>query len=526
MNMRNWTILLVGCLLLWEGPEAASATLPTGLTVTVNMTGDDSDLNPGDGLCDGQFIAGIQCSLRAAIEELNAIGPGSSLHRIEFSIPGSGPFTISPASALPAIAVPVAIDGETQPGAACPTANTPANLLIELDGGNAGASVNGLVFDPGSDGSLLGGLAIGNFDGSGILVESNQVQVGCMHVGLSPDGVTALANGLNGITVNGDSNLIGGSKSASWRNVISGNAGVGVYLSEDAYGNDLVNNFIGTTSDGMSAAGNLTGGVYIAGVDNLVASATLTTGQNVISGNAGYGIRIDQGDQSLIVINYIGVARDGLTSLPNGGNGIEILGEAYDNEIGNPIFLFTSGNSLPVSSANRIAHNGGHGIALKNAGGIDPNYNQLYQNAIYDNAGLGIDLGDNGVDVNDPGDGDAGANGGQNYPMLSGTGGSTIVTVTLASAGNSAYDIDLFRSTACDPSGYGEGEAYLTTVELTTDASGNASTEVDLDGLASPGEGITAITRADFRVTSEFSNCIPFMYAENVSTVFIPLVWR
>jgi len=526
MNMRNWTILLVGCLLLLEGSEAASATLLTGLTVTVNMTGDDSDLNPGDGLCDGQFIAGIQCSLRAAIEELNAIGPGSSLHRIEFSIPGSGPFTISPASALPAIAVPVAIDGETQPGADCPTANTPANLLIELDGGYAGASVNGLVFNPGSDGSLLGGLAIGNFNGSGILVESNQVQVGCMHVGLSPDGVTALANGLNGITVNGDSNLIGGSKSASWRNVISGNAGVGVYLSQGAYGNAIIHNFIGTTSDGMSAAGNLTGGVYIAGVDNSVASATLTSGQNVISGNAGYGIRIDQGDQSLIVINYIGVARDGLTSLPNGGNGIEILGEAYDNEIGNPIFLFTSGNSLPVSSANRIAHNGGHGIALKNAGGNDPNYNQLYQNAIYDNAGLGIDLGDNGVDVNDPGDGDGGANGGQNYPVLSGTGGSTNVTVTLASTGNSAYDIDLFRSTACDPSGYGEGEAYLTTVELTTDASGNASTEVDLDGLASPGEGITAIARADFRITSEFSNCIPFMYAENVTTVFIPLVWR
>ena len=511
-----------------EFSNCVTVTTDSSFIVTVTGYGDFNDLTPGDGHCDtNASLAGDQCSLRAAIEELNTIDPGSGVHRIEFAIAvGAGPFTITPATPLPAITVPVTIDGETQPGAACPTANAPANLMIVLDGSNTGASANGLTLDPGSDGSILSGLAIGNFDGSGIHIESNQVEVRCSHLGLSPDGTTTMSNGLDGVRVNGSYNVIGGPNFPAGRNVISGNAGVGVYLSNDGNANEIIDNFIGTTSDGMSAAGNLTGGVYLAGVDSVITGADLAAGQNVISGNAGYGIRIDQGDESHIMNNYIGLARDGLTSLPNGGNGIEILGEAYDNEIGNPVFFTTGGGTLPLSNANRIAYNGGHGIVLKNAGWIDPNYNLLYQNAIYDNGGMGIDLGDDGVNANDPGDGDGGANSGQNYPLLSGTAGSTIVTVTLNSESDSDYEIDLFRSTACDPSGYGEGEEYLLTVGVTTDASGNASSTVDLVGLAFPGESITAISRGDFRVTSEFSNCVTLISMSNQHTTYLPLIRR
>ena len=91
---------------------------PTAI-LTVNDTTDLNDETPGDGLCDtSSTTAGDQCSLRAAIQEVNAQGASASAYHIDFNIPGSGPFVISPATALPTITVPVNINGDSQPGAA------------------------------------------------------------------------------------------------------------------------------------------------------------------------------------------------------------------------------------------------------------------------------------------------------------------------------------------------------------------------------------------------------------------------
>ncbi len=124
MRYRYLTILfLIGALLagIWAVRTAYAAS-----TLTVNEIGDSSDLTPGDGQCDTDGgTLGDQCTLRAAIEELNAQGPDVTPHRIEFNITsGTGPFTITLTAPLPMITVPVVIDGETQPGASCPTANT------------------------------------------------------------------------------------------------------------------------------------------------------------------------------------------------------------------------------------------------------------------------------------------------------------------------------------------------------------------------------------------------------------------
>jgi hypothetical protein len=96
------------------------------------------------------------------IEELNAQGPAAQPHLIGLDIPGSGPFILTPGSALPDISVPVKIDGETQPGAFCPTATAPANLLIVLDGSLAGAAAAGLILGAGSEGSTIRGLVSGS----------------------------------------------------------------------------------------------------------------------------------------------------------------------------------------------------------------------------------------------------------------------------------------------------------------------------------------------------------------------------
>ena len=90
-------LLVVGGLLL-GGWLVAPTLFAAGITLTVTGYGDFNDLNPGDGICDtNSILPGDQCSLRAAIEELNALGPD--------------------------ITVPARIRGQPQPGAACPTSN-------------------------------------------------------------------------------------------------------------------------------------------------------------------------------------------------------------------------------------------------------------------------------------------------------------------------------------------------------------------------------------------------------------------
>ena len=63
-------------------------------------------------------------SLRQAILDANT-APGPD--EIRFNIPGPGPFTIIPQTALPTVSDPVVIDGTTQPGFA-------GRPIIELNG--------------------------------------------------------------------------------------------------------------------------------------------------------------------------------------------------------------------------------------------------------------------------------------------------------------------------------------------------------------------------------------------------------
>jgi hypothetical protein len=48
-------------------------------TFTVNHANDVPDVNPGDGRCDGQPSGGDQCSLRAAVDEPNALAGNDTI---------------------------------------------------------------------------------------------------------------------------------------------------------------------------------------------------------------------------------------------------------------------------------------------------------------------------------------------------------------------------------------------------------------------------------------------------------------
>src|SRR5947207_7457315 len=109
-------LLLVLSLLLGTAWAAAAQT-----TFTVTKTADTND-----GVCDSD------CSLREAI---NAANNTLGQDTIAFNI-GSGPKTNMPVSD-PTIVESVICDGTTQPGFA-------GSPIIEIDGTNAGANVNGL----------------------------------------------------------------------------------------------------------------------------------------------------------------------------------------------------------------------------------------------------------------------------------------------------------------------------------------------------------------------------------------------
>ena len=87
-------------------PVMVSALLPPPLSLTVNSNGDAADINIGDGICDADPAAGVQCTLRAALQESNAV-VGTDV--IDFSLPSGT--TISLSTALPTIVSDVTING-------------------------------------------------------------------------------------------------------------------------------------------------------------------------------------------------------------------------------------------------------------------------------------------------------------------------------------------------------------------------------------------------------------------------------
>ena len=126
-------------------------------------------------------------------------------------------------------------------------------------------------------GNAANGIAIlGSTTASG----SNNI-IAQNRIGTSADGTAALSNGENGILIEGSSrNLIGGTISGGndptkgittpppLGNLISGNIGNGVLINNGATDNTLSGNFIGTTASGNQALGNRGDGVAIVGANN------------------------------------------------------------------------------------------------------------------------------------------------------------------------------------------------------------------------------------------------------------------
>jgi titin len=315
--------LSVCTILLLALSPFSGALAQAAATYVVNTAGDADD-----GAC-----SKAHCSLREAIHAANA-HPGADM--ITFKIRGPATFTIQPTSALPVITDPVTIDGTTQRGYA-------GHPIVELDGSNASdgepdMEIRGLVISAG--GSTVRGLVINRFSGDGIVLTTNGGnRIEGNFIGTDRTGTTALGN-FRGVVVQGGSsnNLIGGTEIHTG-NLISGNGGAGVRLSDQGTeDNKVQGNFLGTDLTGMNPLGNNLGVRIVDGAANNLIGGTENGARNIISGNYDTGIYIDveevEGTTGNIVQgNYIGTDASGAAALPN-GNGVVIAAGATNTLIG------------------------------------------------------------------------------------------------------------------------------------------------------------------------------------------------
>ena len=384
-------------------------------------------------------------------------------------------------------------------------------------------------------------------DGAG--ATNNRVQGN--YIGTDRHGTARLGNSCSGVTVlNARDNIIGGDLVGTG-NLISGNADNGVRIEgAAASGNRVQGNYIGTNAAGTARLPEQNGGVYIVNApNNTVGGTTHDAGLcnracNVISGNNFDAVRIEGAAASGNVVqgNHLGTNAAGTEALPNErdgvrvenapnntiggstvvarnlisgnyGTGVWIEGEAatgnriQNNRIGtdvhgNPwgwmpnyaggVYIYgANGNRI---EANEIAYNAGDGVNVYYGVG-----NTITRNRIWDNSDLGIDHYDDGVTLDIVP---------ELYSAWSG-GGTTFVQGQLATfLPFTPYQLEFFVNSDSDPSGYGEGMAYLGTSQVWTDENGVGYFQEPFTRAVPPGYCVSATATDPDGTTWEFSNCV------------------
>jgi hypothetical protein len=256
-------------------------------------------------------------------------------------------------------------------------------------GGTNGITVGGpctgdcnLIRGNGSMGLYLssGGAIVGNF------------------IGTDKTGTSAKPN-QHGIVVSSGTWTIGGT-TAKLANVISGNTARGI----DLHGCVCLiqGNLIGTDVTGKHALANGTAGIASDNDYSSTIGGSVSGAGNVISGNGGSGLEMSQSSGTTIAGNWIGVTKTG-ASLGNGADGINLKvggNGNHDLMIGSPTNT-AGGNTIAHNAGvgvritgsgtngdnysnsirrNSIYANGGLGIALQsfaNRGIVPPTINSV-----------------------------------------------------------------------------------------------------------------------------------------------------
>ncbi len=369
-----------------------------GPALVVNSSADDPDTNVGDGKCK---TSNNECTLRAAIMEANA---SDDISEITFE----NVLVINPTSALPPLTAGntrIIGDGQVTLNGNLITDPYPSGIEIKDSKNNIiqGLTIKNfwygieiLAHNSPAQYNVIGMSSIGQGGGSqrniishnevGVVIwgiDASDNIISGNYIGMRQDGVTPWPNE-TGIFISDDAhdNLIGsvsGYGVDQGGNLISGNAGPGIHISE-GFQNHISGNYIGTKANGAAARSNLVGiRINNGSKNNIVGIRSSGEGSaNLISGNTNHGIHIMDQDSSTNVIagNLIGTNFDGSSPLGNGAAGILVSGDS--SRIG------TNGDGASDQlESNVISGNGTTGISLHSTG------NQVSGNKIgVDSTGL------------------------------------------------------------------------------------------------------------------------------------------
>ncbi|MCA9970813.1 MAG: right-handed parallel beta-helix repeat-containing protein, partial [Anaerolineales bacterium] len=310
------------------------------------------------------------------------------------------------------------------------------------------------------------------------------------YVGTDAAGTADLGNGAQGIWVGSGSTRIGDVTPGAG-NVVSGNGADGIWVDASAFSAEIYNNRVGVDAAGTAVLGNAQAGIVIAGSSHTVGAPGAG---NVVGGNGADGITSFAAEMG-ISDNFVGTDVGGTLDLGNGASGIR-FGAGFPNST--------------YVSQNTIAYNALAGVSLREGSGIT-----VYDNAIYANGGIGIDLGvvnsgsfpPDGVTPNDVDDADSGPNNLQNFPVLSAATIATDLTIDFSLdslPGNSNYDvqIDFYKA---DSAAGGEGKSFLGSTTLSAPGTGSVNLGSAAALGVAVGDPIVATATDLFGNTSEFS---------------------
>lgn len=372
------------------------------------------------------------------------------------------------------------------------------------------------------------------------------------YIGTDASGNLALGGAGSGIVLNGGAagNQIGGAAPGAG-NVSSGNGQHGMVFHGLGTSNNIVQgNVCGTNAAGSAAVPNQADGIrFDSGASDNLVGGTAPGARNIVSGNLGHGIHIDdfpveEGGQGLgtkritVQGNLVGTDASGINPIGNRLPGVVIFGGASDNLIGGSapgagnVIAFTTGATIDDGEGG-FSTVPGTGIAIANdinvsGDGGTSTRNRISQNSVFGNNALGIDL-DFIADAADPADGptandscdaDSGPNNFQNTPVLTSvcqTGGLTTIQGTLNSSPGTTFTIEFFANAQCDASGFGEGQTYLGSFQVTTD-NNCVATFTFTTALPGGQSFVTATATDPSGNSSEFSACQTYLDSDGDGT--------
>jgi titin len=259
---------------------------------------------------------------------------------------------------------------------------------VDLSGsGAAGNGTFGVEARNGASNIYIYSNVISANSGNGIVFTgagTSGNQVFSNMIGTDATGTHYLGNGGSGVDfwAGASNNTVGTG------NVISGNGYYGVYFSDPGTsGNVVQGNDIGTDVTGTHPLGNGVNGVEILGGASSNTIGGVTPGaRNIISGNGGTGVVITQQgtNNNYVEGNYIGTDVTGSLALANGSYGVILSGGASQNYIGTTqagagnvisgdsinVFITDSGTSLNWVEGDLIGTNASDTAAVGGSCGI------------------------------------------------------------------------------------------------------------------------------------------------------------